>query len=402
MTSAHLEKILNSTPQSKTITDVALPKTPNKKTLDKRHLKFFEQHLNFDKKKNKIQKFHSSRKLLNTKIPKLVSPSPVIKSNSRTILPQFLTFNNENTKNNCEEEEENDSILIGGSPIGLSNSYDSEYNNRIFSPLYNDINTSHSTLISPLELPNPFSPNSSRLINSINHEYGMHSTDNDLHKDRPLLNEVTNELNRIIRSSILDDDNNAVHHFNSNNNNMHLSSLYPIPILQNTENILSENNFMCGKKKLNQPLHRIKEPKRSILKIRPNSLNFMVSSSKDSLEDATIFGTEINTLLSKDRLNIPKIVSPLQKVTIPVNSSVKRKHKLQKRELLTGKKFLAKFSDEKVKEILMSFDEGTKEDDESPDVAIIRGYEFERLVSKNKYPVSQFENFNSKSITWNL
>lgn len=108
-----------------------------------------------------------------------------------------------------------------------------------------------------------------------------------------------------------------------------------------------------------EPCHRFKVPKRPILTSKSRTLNLMVSSSRGSLEDATIYATEINAVTtSSEGSKIPILTSACERVTIPVNSSIKRKHKL-------------------LKEALFGIDYAADESEsEAPDAALIEGFEF--------------------------
>ncbi|CCH59121.1 hypothetical protein TBLA_0B02790 [Henningerozyma blattae CBS 6284] len=361
MNTLDVEPSLISTPRSKTIVDIVLPRTPNKKIRKTTPLSFTINNAETDtiisknittpavtaafklSRKHKIRKFkknnqsqYINNKLNDSKIPNLVSPSPIIKTSSKNIQPQFLTLNTttyENVNYNENTPTEDDELL-SYSPSRIRNIYDSDYTNRIFSPIYGDeVSSSTSTTptsnISSNDIISPFSPNINLNpwnINGndeINEDHFNYIPENNIFdslpsntacNNKPLLNDVTQELNRIIRSSL----------FNKFDNN--LSSVADQKLTNSSLISSSENNNM------HKPCHRYKTPKNPILKIHPNSLNFLVSSSKKSLEDATIFATEINMLLSKDCLKIPKIISPLEKVSIPVNSSVKKNIK-NKREI---------------------------------------------------------------------
>lgn len=84
-----------------------------------------------------------------------------------------------------------------------------------------------------------------------------------------------------------------------------------------------------------EPCHRYKNPRRPILRPRSNSLNFLVRSSRGSLEDATIYATELNAAIANTNGDgIPTINNACEKMTIPVNPAIKRRHKLFKKALL--------------------------------------------------------------------
>lgn len=85
-----------------------------------------------------------------------------------------------------------------------------------------------------------------------------------------------------------------------------------------------------------------------------------------SLEDATIYATEINAITaSSDGSKIPMVKNVCERVTIPVNPSIKRKHKLLKEALLGG--------DYNVNEA----------ESEIPDAALIEGFEFKSAHARS-------------------
>lgn len=109
-----------------------------------------------------------------------------------------------------------------------------------------------------------------------------------------------------------------------------------------------------------EPCHRLKTPQRSILSLPSKGLNLVVSSSRGSLEDATIYATEINAIVtSSGEDKIPMLSNTYERVTIPVNPSIKRKYK-QLEEARLGGDY-----------------EADETESEIPDAALIEGYEFE-------------------------
>lgn len=110
-----------------------------------------------------------------------------------------------------------------------------------------------------------------------------------------------------------------------------------------------------------EPCHRYKTPKRPILRPRSSSLNLLVKSSRGSLEDATIYATEINASTTLNSEKIPMIHSTYEKVTIPVNATIKRKHKLIKKALLGD--------DYEISEL----------ESDVPDAALIEGFEIKAI-----------------------
>ncbi|CAI4036598.1 hypothetical protein SMKI_15G4470 [Saccharomyces mikatae IFO 1815] len=112
-----------------------------------------------------------------------------------------------------------------------------------------------------------------------------------------------------------------------------------------------------------EPSHRLLKPKKSILTMPAKSLNLIVSSSRGSLNDATIFATEINSTLSNEENKLPAISSTWEKLTIPVNSSIKEKYK--------------KLKDQIYGQAGNSDEDEDNEEDNLPDAAVIRGYKFQ-------------------------
>ncbi|QLG73568.1 hypothetical protein HG535_0F00780 [Zygotorulaspora mrakii] len=113
---------------------------------------------------------------------------------------------------------------------------------------------------------------------------------------------------------------------------LNLSRIYHSSFLPSIENSGSKTAVPYLK---HRPCHRIKKPGRPILRLHSGSLNLLVSSSSGSLEDATIFATEINaSLASPEGEKIPCIKNSFEKVTIPVNSSVKERQKKNRKKLL--------------------------------------------------------------------
>ncbi|QLL34735.1 hypothetical protein HG536_0H01100 [Torulaspora globosa] len=111
-----------------------------------------------------------------------------------------------------------------------------------------------------------------------------------------------------------------------------------------------------------EPCHRYKSPKRPILRPRNNSLNLLVRSSRGSLEDATIYATEINaSITAHANVKMPMINNAYERMTIPVNSAIKRKHKLLKKALLGD--------DYEINEA----------DFDVPDAALIEGFEIKAI-----------------------
>lgn len=147
---------------------------------------------------------------------------------------------------------------------------------------------------------------------------------------------------------------------------------------------------------LSKPQHRSKTPVKPIIRNDSKSLNLIVSSGSGSLDDATIYATEINASSSstshhddnsassnskgkESNHNIPIIRNVWERITIPVNHKIKEKHK-KLRSTYFG-------------EIYDSEDEqvSTKND-----YALIRGYEFN--INFNEEPSIR----PSKTVRWDV
>lgn len=148
---------------------------------------------------------------------------------------------------------------------------------------------------------------------------------------------------------------------------------------------------------LSVPQHKNKIPVKPIIRNDSKSLNLIVSSGSGSLDDATIYATEINasssltsdhedksTMSSSSRgkgsnHRIPIIQNVWERVTIPVNYKIKEKHK--------------KLRSSYYGEIYDSEDEITSTKN---DYALIRGYEF-NINSDTEPSVRQ-----NKTVRWNI
>lgn len=118
------------------------------------------------------------------------------------------------------------------------------------------------------------------------------------------------------------------------------------------------------------------KPVASILK-RTAGLNFIMNSLNGNYKDATIFATEVNSYLSE---NVPYPTCTIERVTIPVNSEIKRKYKQDRNEMLGG---YYNSSDEDQDNLVYERNDDTNEqnskqanDKASSDAAVIRAYDF--------------------------
>ncbi|KAL3229987.1 Superficial pseudohyphal growth protein 1 [Nakaseomyces bracarensis] len=115
------------------------------------------------------------------------------------------------------------------------------------------------------------------------------------------------------------------------------------------------------------PRHKVSKPTRPILKINSGFLNYLVTSSRGSVADATIYATEINAT----KQPMPMVTSPWEKLTIPVNPMIKSRYSRLKRE----------FFDECDEESDAGEDLGT-----GVDAAIVRGFAFPRQATSTRSP----------------
>lgn len=148
--------------------------------------------------------------------------------------------------------------------------------------------------------------------------------------------------------------------------------------------------------RLSIPQHRSKTPIKPIIRNDSRSLHLIVSSGNGSLDDATIYATELNasssstshridncsspTSKSKESsYNIPIIQSVWERITIPVNHKIKEKHKKLRSTY---------FGD--------IYDSEDEQISTKGDYALIRGYEFN--IDFNKEPTTR----PNKTVRWNV
>lgn len=128
-----------------------------------------------------------------------------------------------------------------------------------------------------------------------------------------------------------------------------------------------------------EPRHKVSKPTRPILKINVDSLNYLVSSSRGSVADATIYATEINAT----RQPMPMVTSPWEKLTIPVNPSIKSKYIRLKQEL---------FAED---EINSDEEECDTSSSTTVDAAIVRGFAFAKQETSTRSPF-----YTPKKLRW--
>ncbi|EDO17889.1 hypothetical protein Kpol_1010p1 [Vanderwaltozyma polyspora DSM 70294] len=163
---------------------------------------------------------------------------------------------------------------------------------------------------------------------------------------------------------------------------------------QSEEFKLLNHNKEFSSSYISKPQHRFQKPKKSILLLPKNSLNMIVSSSRGSLEDATIYATEINASLSKEGFSLPMVRSPDEKVTIPVNSEIKKRYKQLKKEYLNAFGKIDTESDAEEEEEKQEINKNDDDISNSQDAALIRGYYFENNSNSN------YDNKKYKKVRW--
>lgn len=165
---------------------------------------------------------------------------------------------------------------------------------------------------------------------------------------------------------------------------------------------LGKNNTHHTKEKqyISTPLHRTKTPSKPVIRNDSKSLNLIVSSGNGSLDDATIYATEINaSSMHADSSNggerephgtIPTIKNVWERITIPVNHEIKERHKRLRSS------YFGEFYN--LDESLSSSPQQQQEDD----YALIRGYEFEIDSTKATDGTNSKTNHVNKKVRWNI
>lgn len=316
-----------STPRSKTVAAVDIPLTPNKN---------FKKSLSF-------------QEVVST--PSKSFRNNITFTSSATTVPQTLPIDIDVKSNKLKNHDD-----YLGYRLNLDNS---------------DLNSDFES-ISPLSeissLPSS-SPDIERLdsIDPFNYDCHFWNTKPMLHKDAV-------KLNKMIHSAMLD----------TKSVNENYCSVIGSPQLKKLKRYVSS-------RKRYLPRHKSIIPKKPILNLPKNSLNLIVSSSKGSTRDATIYATEINASASNDENKLPVISKVWERVTIPVNSSVKEKHKKIQRDLYGSDV-----------DSLHSSDDEMENNDDTEDAALIRGFEFEKVgngfptINSNNFPISR----EPKKIRW--
>ena len=209
-----------------------------------------------------------------------------------------------------------------------------------------------------------------------------------------LLTEHSDTLHEMIHSNIWNisnssstqSDNGNVDATDANSQNLEIP-LDPRPLKRRRGTDGSNDGELNVTRPVCVPRHRSSKPKKPILTIPISSLNLIVGSSKGSLQDATIFATEINALADGSVNKLPTISNEWERVTIPVNSAVKENYKRMKRAIFGddeasdsinyGCNGDASFGTSDIEKFMMDGDGDTSVHSNSSDVALIRGFKFQ-------------------------
>lgn len=319
------ETLALSTPTSKTTSSFEQPSMPSKKLLFP----------NLD---------HLSLRNYSPSKPYRFSRS-LIKSNSLNIIPQRLSLD-------ITIPIENDNDL---SPTIYEGSLSRKLNNdsQSISP------ASDFGSVSPFCSVSSIPSSSPDLIKA--EPLDPFNVDSNTWNTKPFANKDAFELNKMIHSTLVD---------------------YKNKILRETRPVKKPK--LNGTKSLKHvPCHRCEKPRKSILNLHEGSLNLLVSSSRGSLQDATIFATEINASVNKNKNKLPTISSIWERITIPVNSEIKEKYKRMKVELFADANYDSSEDDE-----VFKFEDSEEfyqkaNDKIIQDSALIRGFEFENYRHEN-------------------
>ncbi|CAI4065236.1 hypothetical protein SUVZ_08G3360 [Saccharomyces uvarum] len=330
------DQVLLSTPRSKLHVDLKIPNTPSKKC------KYSPGLIVEDITPSKRFRLYQARFKTSSKNIKAQTLSVSTKKNQDEITNPFMT------------EGYNDYHNIVSPGLSFDNDCFSEHES--VSPL-SDISSIIST-----------SPDVEKL-DSID-PFGV---DPFVWNCKPLVNKEALELHRMIHSS-----------FPMNPPKSHNDIPLLLPKQKDRLSPIGSSTF---KPTRYEPSHRLLKPKKSILTLPAKSLNLIVSSSRGSLNDATIFATEINSSMSNEENKLPTISTTWEKLTIPVNSSIKEKYKKLKDQIYGHN---SNFGE----------DEENEEDD-LPDAAVIRGYEFESESCDDQNLSSELETTKDyKKVKW--
>ncbi|CCF57808.1 hypothetical protein KAFR_0D01620 [Kazachstania africana CBS 2517] len=320
------DRVVLSTPKSKMVERTSLPSTPSKR-------------LKLD-----IEPF-TTLSVSPSKMPR--SHLSIIKANSKHITRQTLPFDSDATLN---KNDIDDTRILEGS---LSSKLNSDDRRQLL-----DMGT--ISPLSDISSISSLSPDIDKLESIDSSDLGTF-----IWNTKPLIQKETYELSKMIHSAILKSP------------------------LENLQIDGMELQSQSTTEKKSEPHHRESQPKKPILNIASAGLNLIVSSSKGSLQDATIFATEINASTNGHENKLPVISNIWERITIPVNSSIKEKHKRIKQDLY------GLYDDELDIDSFELFEKDRKKDyndTSTEDAALIRGFEY-KLQSdcklKNRSKIKQ-------------
>ncbi|KAG0658007.1 hypothetical protein C6P45_002297 [Maudiozyma exigua] len=331
------EVIALSTPNSKTIDTLEQPSTPSKKPVLPNAEEFT------------LRNFTPSKPYR--------FPRNSIKSNSANIVPQRLAIeSNTSTNNECSS-----------SPIIYEGTLERKLNNdnECISPLSDFGSVSPFCDVPPLP---SYSP-----VLSKNEFIDPFNVDNLIWNPKPFAKKDAFELNKMLHSTLTD---------------------YRNRILTETRPS-KKRKIRISKRLKHIPCHHYDTPKKTILKYKEGALNLLVSSSKGSLQDATIFATEINATVNKEDSKLPLITNVWERITIPVNSKIKEKYKKMKLDWYGNDNYDDSADDEYFKFEDSEEFYGGNEDGSVDDAALIRGFEFETSQASRKVSKTM-----KKTIRW--
>ena len=203
------------------------------------------------------------------------------------------------------------------------------------------------------------------------------NVDNFIWNTQPFANKDAFELNKMIHSTLAEYKNRILSETRPRVRKQQLQSRWARSSSRSSNN---SSNSHYEKVLKHVPCHHYNTPRRSILRVAPGSLNLLVSSSRGSLQDATIFATEINATVNNRESRLPLITNIWERITIPVNSEIKKKYKKIKTEWYHDDNY-----DESEDDEVFKFEdseefygaEGSTEGACVKDAALIRGFEFD-------------------------
>ena len=391
-------QLLLSTPLSKTISEASPPSTPNKKP------KFadIEQYSlnNLPSSPSKPLRFHpqaiksTSNTVTRQSVYTDVAPAPVTLAPPGTKKSPEDIFNYKLTPDGTDERlSAQRSPLPSGSLLTPSPSPLGEVSPLVDeSPEYERPALTHQYLKGA----------------TISGSYANSDSTNALSRTVPdlktsLLTEHSDTLHEMIHSNIWNMSSNSSS-TKSDNSNIHEDNVVATEATSSSQNLEIPLNPRPLKRRRREtdgsndgdlnvtrpvcvPRHRSSKPKKPILTIPISSLNLIVGSSKGSLQDATIFATEINALADGSVNKLPVISNEWERVTIPVNSAVKENYKRMKQAIFGDDEASdsinygcigdVSLGTSDIEKFMMDGDGDTSVHSNSSDVALIRGFKFQ-------------------------